>query len=479
MKILHTSDWHLDAKLEQKSRFAEHDRFLNWLRETLISEKIDVLIIAGDIFDNMSPGNSSHSRYSTFLGNLFLDTQSGKSRCRSVFATAGNHDSPSFLRTSERLLEILGIHVVTSPESEVEKMIFPVSDHSGKTRLLVLAVPYLREKDLAPFIDHAADCDLTRKIMEAFRKFYRQITDRALELRESILRREYPDWERFQELPEKERRREASRRIPLLATGHLFTAGGKSLDDDSDSIRVGTLDRFPAEDFPEELDYLALGHLHVPQCVKGRENIRYCGSPIPIDFSELGTPKQVVILETLEEDEISSRVEEGDAPFRITEKTIPIFQTLKVLRGNFQEIEAAARALPSEEPPIWVKAVFTGESYDLSIRDQIEELFQSTPHLELVSFENQVARSNCAAEVSQHEDLRQLNENELFERFLNTWHAALSQDARDELTATFQELQIRFQCKLENEEDESVKLNESDELGELVMLDESNESNNS
>ncbi len=451
MRILHTSDWHLDAKLEQKTRFAEHDSFLEWLRETLISEKIDVLIVAGDIFDRMSPGNSSYLRYSRFLRDLFLDAKSGKSCCRNVFVTAGNHDSPSFLRTTEPFLEILGMHVAASPDVEIEKMIFPVSDLSGKTRLLVLAVPYLREKDLGSFIDHSSNCDLTRKIMEAIRKFYRRITDRALEIRESILRREYSDWEHFRTISEEERRLEAARRIPLLATGHLFTVRGKIRDDESDPIHVGTLDRFPAEDFPAELDYLALGHLHVPQCVKGRENVRYSGSPIPIDFSEVGIPKQVVILETVANGEDSSCADGQSSPFRIEEKTIPVFQMLKILRGNFEEIETAARALPTEKNPIWVKAVFTGEHYELSIRDQIEELFQALPHLDLVSFENQTSVVNQEAEVSQHEDLRFLSENELFERFLNTWHDTLSQESKDELTKTFQELQICFQNRREED----------------------------
>jgi len=453
MKILHTSDWHLDAKLEQKSRSAEHDLFLEWLRKTLISEEIDVLIVAGDVFDQGTPGNASYLRYSRFLGDIFRDAEAGKSRCRNVFVTAGNHDSPSFLRTSEPFLEILGMHVVTVPEAEIEKMIFPVSDSSGKTRLLVLAVPYLRERDLAAFIDHSVDMDLSRKTLDAFRKFYRQITDRAVEIREKLLRREYPDWEeRTRDFSENERQREAARRIPLLATGHLFTAHGKTVEDDGvRPVHVGTLDQFPVEDFPAELDYLALGHLHIPQSIKGKENIRYSGSPIPMGFSEIGTPKQVVILETLEGEENSENslhVPEKVFPFRIESKTIPVFQTLKVLRGDFQEIEAAARALPAEEPRIWVKAVFAGEYYELSVRDQIEELFQALPHLDLVSFENQTSRTRQKSEeVSQHEDLRQLDENEVFERFLEVCHGMMSQESQEKLKETFRELQDMFEAE--------------------------------
>ena len=138
---------------------------------------------------------------------------------------------------------------------------------------------------------------------------------------------------------------------------------------------------------------------------------------------------------------------------------VPIFQRLEVLKGDFEEIRTAANSLPEEEPKIWVKAVFTGEKYDLGLREQIGELFQGLPHLKLVHFENLTARKNSGnTETDQTEDVLDLTEMELFERFLETRHSELSDDSIQRLQETFRELVAIFQ-----EESASGTVNETEE----------------
>lgn len=471
MKILHTSDWHLDAKLEQIPRADEHARFLQWLRQTLIDEQIDALIVAGDVFDSGTPGNAAYLRYTQFLRDLWLDASAGKSHCRNVIVVAGNHDSPSFLGTSGPLLELLGMHVVTQPTGNLREMLFPLRDSSGKTRCLVAAVPFLRERDLGPFMERNDELDLVSRFLQAFRGFYRQITKEALALREELLLNEFPNWETPNRTSE-ERLREAALRIPILATGHLFTAHGQTLEGDGvRPIHVGTLDQFPACDFPQELDYVALGHLHVPQIVDGQARICYSGSPIPMGFSEIASPKRVILLETSAEEKTISEIpaasdapaapkssEGEETPFRsavlepsrlkVRERPVPCFQPMKVLRGDFEEIRQAAQALPVSSLPIWVKVEFTGETFELTIQDQIEELFQTLPHLLLVHFENRTAQKRRRPEeISPHENLKQMNENDVFARFLMTVHPNLDPSEKSELMETFQDLANRFHEK--------------------------------
>ena len=103
MKILHTSDWHLDCRLYDHRRSDEHQAFLNWLRQTIIDREIDVLIVSGDVYDNRTPTLESRKMYLDFLDQLIDDRIDGKSLCRSVIVTAGNHDSTSFLETDKQI----------------------------------------------------------------------------------------------------------------------------------------------------------------------------------------------------------------------------------------------------------------------------------------------------------------------------------------------------------------------------------------
>ena len=106
MKILHTADWHIGRALYGRKRYDECEAFLNWLICTLKKENIEVLLVAGDIFDNAAPSNRAQELYYRFL------RQVADSPCRHVIIIAGNHDSPSFLNAPKELLKALHVHVV-------------------------------------------------------------------------------------------------------------------------------------------------------------------------------------------------------------------------------------------------------------------------------------------------------------------------------------------------------------------------------
>ena len=105
IKILHTADWHLGQKLKGYIRDKEHQMVLNHILKIIQTEQIDLLIISGDVFDVMSPQNSSRKLYYQFLANLQATT------CHNVVIIGGNHDSPNMLSASKDLLESLNIFV--------------------------------------------------------------------------------------------------------------------------------------------------------------------------------------------------------------------------------------------------------------------------------------------------------------------------------------------------------------------------------
>jgi len=111
MKILHTSDWHLGQKFLSKDRIDEHQSALDWLRQTIIEQEIDVLLVSGDIFDIGNPPSYARHLYYRFLTSL------QGTYCRHVVITGGNHDSPSMLNAPKELLEILNVYVVSLSRS--------------------------------------------------------------------------------------------------------------------------------------------------------------------------------------------------------------------------------------------------------------------------------------------------------------------------------------------------------------------------
>jgi len=114
MKILHTSDWHLGRSLYGRKRYEEFSAFLDWLAQTIEKEKVDALLVAGDVFDTSTPSNRAQELYYRFLSRV------STSCCRHVVVIAGNHDSPTFLNAPRELLRALNIYVVGSMTDTLE-----------------------------------------------------------------------------------------------------------------------------------------------------------------------------------------------------------------------------------------------------------------------------------------------------------------------------------------------------------------------
>src|SRR5450756_1372264 len=141
MRILHTSDWHIGRTLYGRKRHDEHEAFLLWLSDTIREQQADVLLIAGDIFDTITPGTRAQELYYQFLCRI------AASECHHVFVTGGNHDSPSFLDAPRQLLRMLHVHVMGSVSGNPEDEVFVMRDKSGVPELIVCAVPFLRDRD--------------------------------------------------------------------------------------------------------------------------------------------------------------------------------------------------------------------------------------------------------------------------------------------------------------------------------------------
>ncbi|TXD52668.1 MULTISPECIES: exonuclease SbcCD subunit D C-terminal domain-containing protein [unclassified Polaribacter] len=291
MKILHTADWHLGHRLHENSQLEEQTLFLKWIENYINDTKIDVLLISGDIFDSASPSNQSMKMYYNFLMRLKATS------CKSVIITGGNHDSAGILNAPKDVLEALSIKVVGKATEAIEDEVFEIDIDNEK--VIIAAVPYLRDGDIRRAVAGESFEDLTDKYKTALINHYQAAADQCKLIN--------------------------TNNAPVIAMGHLFAVGG-TISDSEQNIYVGTLGHIGAADFPTYFDYIALGHLHRPQIIGGNEKVRYSGSPNILSFSEVNYDKKVLVL-TVEENKITT----------ITDAVIPCFRNFYRVTGTLQE----------------------------------------------------------------------------------------------------------------------------------------------
>ncbi|MGV8584468.1 exonuclease subunit SbcD, partial [Pseudomonas aeruginosa] len=146
LRILHTSDWHIGKRLFNHSRYDEFEAFLDWLHIAIDTHDINALIVAGDIFDTVTPSNKAQELYYEFLAKV------AKSCCQHVIITAGNHDSPTFLDAPKVILKTLNVWVIGQATTDINDEILLLKDKSQDgldiVRAIILAVPYFRDKDV-------------------------------------------------------------------------------------------------------------------------------------------------------------------------------------------------------------------------------------------------------------------------------------------------------------------------------------------
>ncbi|PID42412.1 MAG: exonuclease sbcCD subunit D [Proteobacteria bacterium] len=411
MKILHTSDWHLGRSLYGRKRYEEFSAFLNWLARTIEHEKVDALLVAGDIFDTSTPSNRAQGLYYRFLCRI------AASCCRHVVIIAGNHDSPSFLNAPKELLRAINVYVVGSITDNPEDEVIPLVDYENdqinlEKSVIICAVPYLRDRDIRTIEPGETIDDKNQKLVEGIKKHYAEVVRIAERKRDEIIEQSVI------------KNRPAT--IPVIAMGHLFTAGGKTVDGDGvRELYVGSLAHVGKEIFPSSIAYLALGHLHVPQAVGNAEHIRYCGSPIPLGYSEATQEKKVVLIEF-----------NGATPC-IKEHPVPCFQKLIRIVGSLDTIRARLEELKTEESTAWLEIEYTGKDIIGNLRETIDETVSGSA-LEIRRIKNQRVMDRVLNTVVQEETLDDLDAGDVFARCLETFEVPA--EDRIELTASYNEI---------------------------------------
>ena len=389
MKVLHTSDWHLGRTLYGRRRYEEFAALLDWLAEVIEGQGIEVLLVAGDVFDTSTPGNRAQELYYRFLCRV------AASCCRHVVVIAGNHDSPTFLAAPRELLRALDIHVVGMISENPEDEVLVLRDRAGQPELIVCAVPFLRDRDIREAEPGESIEDKDRKLIDGIRDHYAAVAVAA-----------------------EQRRQELGADISVVAMGHLFTAGGRTADNDGvRELYVGSLAHVPAAIFPPVFDYLALGHLHVPQAVGGSLNARYSGSPLPMGFGEAGQQKSLCLLET------------EQRSIAVDLLPVPPFQRLERLHGDWERLAAGIERLKTSAESIWLEVVYEGTGLAGDLRQRLTEAVAGTA-IEILRVKNSRVIELALGRADEEESLDDLGVDEVFDRCLALHEVPDEQAAR-------------------------------------------------
>jgi exonuclease SbcD len=323
VRILHTSDWHLGRSFHREGMLGHQAAYVDHLLEVVEQERVDLVVVAGDVYDRALPQVDAVRLADETLARL------AASRAQ-VVITSGNHDSAQRLGFSSRLIDAAGVFIRTDAAT-VGTPVLLGDDHGG---VAVYGIPYLdpdsvREPWGLPARSHEAAID------EAMRRVRADLATR-----------------------------DGARSVVLA---HAFVAGAQASDSERD-ISVGGVSIVPTSTF-RGVDYAALGHLHGRHTLT--ETVRYSGSPLAYSFSEADHLKGSWLVD-LGANGLAS------AEF----VAAPVPRPLARLRGTLDELLADPRLKVHERA--WVQATLVDDVRPLQAMERLRQRF---PHTLVIGFE--------------------------------------------------------------------------------------------
>lgn len=414
MKLIHTADWHLGQSFHGQERHAEHRAFLTWLLDTLVEREADALLVAGDIFDVVNPS----LRAQELLYDFIVSAHERLPHLDLVLI-AGNHDSGNRIELPAPLMRRLRTHALgrvswlDDGRLDAERLLVPLTDATGETRAWCLALPFLRPAEVtgarvASDEDASPKDDGPNDYVVGITRVHRQLIEAARD------------------------RRQPGQALVAMSHAHLH---GAAVSEASERpIVIGGEESISAALFPAEIAYVALGHLHRAQQV-GEARIRYSGSPLPLDFSEVAYPHQVVEV-TLD----------GEALLEAT--AIPVPRPVAMHRigpGPLEAVLAEVETLEddpglSREQWPWLEVRVELDAPIPDLRARVDAALAGKA-LRLLRLERRLPRvegNNGPARV----DLETLGPRKLFER---TWEGRWGEPPDADVLADFDRLRQEVQ----------------------------------
>ncbi len=322
LRILHTSDWHLGKQLHKYDRSIEYDFFRKSLIDAIANDHPDMLLIAGDIFDNVSPPFYAEKYFGETINTIikqFPDLH--------IVITSGNHDSERkienisiYMDTCKQLKIVGKLPTIESGENsstveiDYEALVYPAYTREHSLKAVTVAMPYLTPIATGNISLNKETDDYEKQTRNIYQACLNYIHDKYPETKEGL--------------------------VPVIAMGHFFVKKSKIGEQDEESVNImGGEGQVDCSIF-DGYDYVALGHIHLRQNITKSCRIRYSGSPLPINFGELEYDNGLDMI-----DLIPCSSEEGKKCFDISVVTRPVPRSVQFIRipeghgiGNEDEI---------------------------------------------------------------------------------------------------------------------------------------------
>lgn len=339
MRILHTSDWHLGKSLYRVSMLPAQRDFINHLIETVQKEKVDVLIIAGDIYDVTMPSHEAVA----LLEAAFVELAK---HCK-IIVTNGNHDSAVRLGFGSPLFELAGLHLKT----RIDDLTKPVVLEDEHGQIAFYGIPFLHPQVHQPLLAKGTP-------LEGEKTSHPNVMKLATDLIENHAKENGYD--------------------RTVVISHAWFAGGVGGDSEK-PLSVGNLDNIPI-DYVERFGYAALGHLHGPQDL--RPNVRYCGSPYPYSFGEATRVRRSLLVDYTDQ-------------VTVTEIPVPQFKSLISLEGSLEDLlNNPDYELHADD---YIRAVLTD---DMPVADALARLRTRFAHVLTVEQPNLISALKVAHDIT-------------------------------------------------------------------------------
>ncbi|WP_373584771.1 exonuclease SbcCD subunit D [Borreliella afzelii] len=325
-KVLHTSDWHIGKKIENFSILKEQKNFLSFLLEFLKKEKIDLLLVAGDVYDSKRPGFEEQRLVNNFFYELSFTS------CKWCVVISGNHDKKDYLSINKKLLSRFNFFLITEYDSD-EQIVF-LKDN-GILKFIVVCFPHINERFiLGQNFDNIfglEDQSLSKLFLENLENAYRE----KISSLSNFLENKYKG-------------------IPKILMAHSFFSSSKKIDTLGGSYII------PFNVFGNGFSYVALGHIH--KFMKLRDNIVYSGSPMQYSFNETHD-KYINVLHFNDNKLILQKA-----------FPVPIFNKLIFVKGSLNEVLDFLNNVRKDETFTIYLKIELNEAIDTSAEEIIYDL---------------------------------------------------------------------------------------------------------
>ncbi len=341
MKFLHTSDWHVGKAIRGHSRADEHRAVLDEIIAIAQTEAVDLVIVAGDLFETTSPTPEAEA--------IVYDAFLRLAKIAPVVAISGNHDNPRRLRAIAPLLELGRVTMVTEPKAPNDGGVLDLvvgsagegdedgaGDVTAKTKVRIALLPFVSQRSIVRADDLMSDAAFQNVQLYADR-MHRVVGALSASFSADTVN---------------------------LIVAHAFVQGGATGGGER-AAHLADEYSVPTTAFPSTASYVALGHLHRAQVVRGATAIHYCGSPLQLDFGEEAQTKQVNIVD----------VSPG-LPAKVAAVALSAGRSLRTIVGTLSELaDLVGTSLVSDtgQGPPWLR-VRVREATRPGLADEVREL---------------------------------------------------------------------------------------------------------